>query len=310
MLPPLRIRRGGNLPNNAKIWERKTMKYRFLRFPGGKTKAVTFSYDDGCRQDLRTLKVLDSYGLKGTFNINSARIAKESGGWELTKEEIQENILEKGHEVAVHGQWHKAPGLVRIIDGIQDVLNCRLELEEMFGLIIRGMAYPDSGITRYTDQTSYEEIKRYLKDLDIVYSRTLGQDNNEFDLPSDWYQWMPTAHHDNPQILNWAKEFVELDIDKQYCARRMSRLFYIWGHSFEFDRNDNWQHLEDICGVLAKKEDIWYATNIEIYEYVKAYDALVYSADGKRVYNPSLKTIWFDYDGVLYQIAPGETILI
>jgi hypothetical protein len=65
----------------------------------------------------------------------------------------------------------------------------------------------------------------------------------------------------------------------------MSRLFYIWGHSFEFDRNDNWQHLEDICGVLANKEDIWYATNIEIYEYVKAYDALVYSADGKRVYN-------------------------
>lgn len=290
--------------------ENKTMKYRFLRFPEGKTKAVTFSYDDGCRQDLRTAKVFDKYGLKATFNINSARVAKATGEWNITEDEIREYMLDKGHEIAVHGEWHKAPGMIRVIDGIQDVLNCRLGLEKMFGRIIRGMAYPDSGITRITNQTSYEEIKRYLKELDIVYSRTLGEDNNEFDLPADWYQWMPSAHHDNPHILEWAKEFVELNVDAQYCARRNARLFYVWGHSFEFDGRNNWQHLDEICQLISGKEDIWYATNMEIYEYVNAYNSLVYSADGRRIYNPALQTIWFDYDGTLYRINPGETIFI
>ena len=286
------------------------MKYRFMRFPEGKTKAVTFSYDDGCKQDLRTVKVLHDYGLKGTFNINSARIDKEAGGWHLTEDEIKKNILDKGHEVATHGEWHKAPGMVRPIDGIKDTLNCRIGLEKMFGRIIRGMAYPDSGIRAFTNQASYDNIRNYLKDLDIVYSRTLGQDRNCFELPSDWYQWMPTAHHDNPHILEWAKEFVEMDVNSLYCARKNPKLFYIWGHSFEFDRNDNWQHLNDICEALSGKEDIWHATNMEIYEYVKAYEALVYSADGCRVYNPTLQTIWFDDDGKMYCIKPGETIVI
>lgn len=284
------------------------MKYRFLRFPGGKTKAVTFSYDDGCREDLKTVKILNDYGMKGTFNINSAGILNNTEGFHLTEEEIRENILNQEHEVAVHGQWHKAPGLVRPIDGIQDVLNGRKDLERMFNRIIRGMAYPDSGILCFLNQSSYENIKRYLKDLDIVYSRTLGSDNHEFELPADWYQWMPTAHHDNPHILEWAKEFVELDVNNQYCASRRAKLFYVWGHSFEFERNNNWEQLESICEILAHKEDIWYATNMEIYEYVTAFEALVFSADGSKVYNPTLKELWFDNDRTLYCIKPGETI--
>lgn len=286
------------------------MKYRFLRFPEGKTKAVTFSYDDGCRDDLRLAEVLDAYGLKGTFNIPSGTIAEESGGWNLTEQEIREHILNKGHEVATHGQWHKAMGLVRPMDGIKDVLNCRLELEKRFGGIIRGMAYSDSGILEWMNGASYENVRRFLKDLDIVYSRTLGGDNNRFQLPSDWYNWMPTAHHDNPNILNWAQEFAELDVNSQYCGSRHARLFYVWGHSFEFAGNDNWSRLTELCEVLAHKEDVWYATNIEIYEYVTAYHSLVYSADGSRVYNPTLKEIWFDNDGTLCRVKPGETVEI
>lgn len=277
-----------------------------MRFPEGKAKAVTFSYDDGCRQDLRTAQVFDQYGLKCTFNINSAKVISGKG---ITGEEIREHMLDKGHEVAVHGELHKAPGLVRPIEGIKEVLNCRLDLEEMFGRIIRGMAYPNSGIRRFENRASYDNIRNYLKDLDIAYARTLGQDNNRFELPVDWYQWMPTAHHDNPQIMDWAKEFVELDVDSLTSDRRTAKLFYVWGHSFEFDRKDNWQHLDELCQALAGKADVWYATNMEIYEYVAAYDSLVFSADSSRVYNPSLQTVWFDVDGTLYQVGSGQTVV-
>lgn len=286
------------------------MGYRFMRFPEGKTKAVTFSYDDGCRQDLRTVDIFNQYGMKGTFNINSAFLGKENGVGKLTAEEIKSHIINNGHEVAVHGEFHKAPGLVRPIDGIKDVLNCRLTLEQEFNCIIRGMAYPDSGIRRFINQASYEGVRKYLEDLDIVYCRTLSGDNNGFEIPTDWHQWMPTAHHNNPQILEWAKEFAEMNIDSKYCAARYPRLFYVWGHSYEFDGKNNWEHLINICEILGRKTDIWYATNMEIYEYVKAYEALVFSADGTRVYNPSLQTVWFNENGTLHCVEPGKVISV
>ena len=99
-------------------------------------------------------------------------------------------------------------------------------------------------------------------------------------------------------------------MQKAYSANRYPRLFYIWGHSFEFDRNNNWERLEEICQKLGGKEDVWYATNIEIYDYVQAYKSLIYSANGRKVYNPTLFTIWFDVDSKLYSIKPGETICI
>jgi len=85
---------------------------------------------------------------------------------------------------------------------------------------------------------------------------------------------------------------------------------YIWGHSLEFDRNNNWDHMEAICSKLSGNPDIWYATNIEICDYVQAYKSLIYSADGHKVYNPTLLTIWLDVDGKLHTIKSGETIRI
>lgn len=281
------------------------MRYKFLRFPGGKPKAVTFSYDDGVREDIQLVEIINRHGIKCTFNLNNDILRGENN---FTSEEINKYFLSDGHEVAVHGSMHRALGNVSAIDGIRDVLECRLELEKKTGKIIKGMAYPDTGITVFVNNASYESIKNYLKDLGIVYSRTLGGDNNSFQLPQDWYAWMPTAHHNNPQIMEYIDEFVNMDLStKTYCARRQPRLFYMWGHSYEFRNADNWEHLEEICAKLGGKDDTWYATNMEIHDYVEAYNSLVYSADGRKVYNPTLIRIWLDVDGVLYDIAPGET---
>lgn len=283
------------------------MRYTLMRYPEGKTKAVTFSYDDGVPQDRRLAELFDKYGMKATFNFNCEYMS----GKRYTNEEIKELFISKGHEIAVHGANHRANGNLRPIEGIRDVLDCRLELEEKCDCIIRGMAYPDSGITLMGNFGSYEMVKQYLTELDIAYSRTLGGDNNLFMLPDDFHAWMPSAHHDNPKILEYVDEFIALDVPKiPNPARRVPRLLYIWGHSYEFDRNDNWEHIEEICKKLSDNEEIWYATNIEIYDYVDAYKRLKYSADGHKVYNPTLLTIWLDVDGVLHSINPGETVCI
>lgn len=280
------------------------MRYRQLRFPEGKGKAVTFSYDDGVKEDIKFSGIISRFGIKCTFNHNNFE--------HLTKEEIEKYILPNGHEIAVHGANHRAEGILRPIEGIEDILYCRKHLENKLSIIIRGMAYPDSGIQNIVSGNSYETIRQYLKNLDIAYSRTLGGDNNDFRIPIDWYAWMPTAHHNNPKLMEFIDDFLSIDFlsEKYYGANRYPRLFYLWGHSYEFERDNNWNLLEEICKKLANKSDIWYATNMEIYNYVNAYNSLIYNADGTIIYNPTLFTIWFEIDGKLYSINSGETIHI
>lgn len=84
------------------------MRHQLMKFPEGKGRAVTLSYDDGIRSDLRFVKILQRYGLKCTFNINNGMIGEKDRYHRdfldhLTADEIQKEILDNGHEVAVHG---------------------------------------------------------------------------------------------------------------------------------------------------------------------------------------------------------------
>lgn len=284
------------------------MKYIYLRYPEGKAKAVTLSYDDGIKADIRFSDRITRAGLKCTFNINSGYIGANEN--KLTRDEIREYILERGHEIAVHGKHHIASGAARTIDTVRDALECRIELEDAFDVIVRGMAYPDSGIRNMHNGNSYENVKSTLKSLDIVYARTLAGDNDLFKLPEDFHAWMPTAHHENKSLFEYIDKFTSLDIDKMYSSAKWPRLFYLWGHSYEFDRHNNWDLLDKICDALGGREDVWYATNMEIYDYVSAYNSLIWSADGEKVYNPTLGTVWFYTRGEVYCVKSGETLVL
>ena len=83
-------------------------------------------------------------------------------------------------------------------------------------------------------------------------------------------------------------------------------MFYLWGHSYEFDDNDNWDIIETFCKKIGGREDIWYATNIEIYDYVQAYESLVYSASADLVYNPSAVPVWINYNESVVKIEAGS----
>ncbi|MBR5308263.1 MAG: polysaccharide deacetylase family protein [Clostridia bacterium] len=281
------------------------MKYNFLRYPGGKTKAVTFSYDDGAAADMRLAETFTKYNLKCTFNLVGLSVERENG---LSVDFIKNEILGKGHEVANHGYNHRAQNKIRSLEGVREIVDCRVALEKALGIIIRGFAYPDSIPKKSTEPNNFERIKHYLPDLDIVYARAAGSPSDKFPLPDDWYDWQPTAHHEAPDLFETIDKFLELDVSKLYIAARDPRLLYIWGHAFEFDRNNNWERLEKICESLSGRDDIWYATNIEIYDYVNAYRSLVFSADNTRVYNPTLIEVWFDIDGKIYNIKSGETL--
>lgn len=271
-----------------------------MRFPKGKTKALTLSYDDGVEQDIRLMEIMDRFGLKGTFNLNSGLYPPEGTTYpegafhrRLTARRATEVYTDSGHEVAVHGLTH--PFLEKLPEhmAMWELLKDRENLENQFHTIIRGMAYP---FGTYNDTTV-----DCLKKAGLAYGRTVIS-SHSFDMPKDWLRLEATCHHNNPELMSLAKKFVE------ETPERSSWMFYLWGHSYEFEVNDNWDVIEKFAAYIGGHEDIWYATNIQIYDYVQAWQRLECSVDGRRVYNPTATKLYFQKPGgeELYSILPGE----
>jgi hypothetical protein len=120
-------------------------------------------------------------------------------------------------------------------------------------------------------------------------------------MPKDFYEWKATCHH-NHNLLKLADDFLELN-KKQYLY-----MFYVWGHSFEFGRDDNWALMEEFCDKIGNNNDIWYATNIQIVDYLKVCDNLQFSMDGSFAFNPSAASAWISVDNTVYEIPGGKQV--
>ena len=265
------------------------MKSIILAFPGGKNKTLTMSYDDGMLDDIRLIDIFNKYGIKGTFHLNSGNLGVNKYGNRIAIDKIKE--IYKGHEVACHTVNHVSLDKVPLTGALEEIVENRKALEGQVKYPVTGMSYP------YGDYN--EEVINILKSAGIEYSRTVDI-TGDFSLPKDFYKWRGTCRHEDKNLFNYVEEFLRLNRkDKLY-------MFYLWGHSYEFTLNDNWHIIEKCCEKLGKKEDIWYATNIEIVNYIKAYNNLKFSMDGTFVYNPSAISVWIRVDGVLYEILSGE----
>ena len=112
-----------------------------------------------------------------------------------------------------------------------------------------------------------------------------------------------TCHHNDPELMNLANKFINDEV-----GNNDGWLFYLWGHTYEFRGNDNWNVIEEFFQKVANCDNVWYATNIEVYDYVTAYKSLIYSADGHKVYNPTATEIWVKIDGKKVCVPVGQTI--
>lgn len=255
-------------------------------YPEGKKKALTFSYDDGQIYDERVVDIFNRHGLKGTFHLNSDNLYLERADY-VSAARVKE--LYEGQEVACHGRQHRCPSILGTGQKVGEIIRDRIQLEQLTGSRVQGYSYA-FGIFSAED-------KEALKYQGIHYARTVRNSNNFF-VPGDFMEWNPTCHHNDSlgmaeKFLN-APGYVELP------------LMYVWGHSFEFERNRNWELLEELADKLSGREEIWYATNEQIYEYLTAIRRLESTADGTKLYNPSAKTVWYEKDGVLCSLPGGE----
>jgi hypothetical protein len=268
-----------------------------MRFPNGKAKVFTMSYDDGRIQDVRLISIMNQYGLKGTFNLNSGMLSSfdtQKTNERMSEKQIKELYLPSGHEVALHTHSHPFLTGIPVEHVTYEYMKDRECLEDIFGAIIRGSAYPHS---------KYDEtVLNCLRACGVVYARN-GSQTHKFDLPVDWLQWAPTVRHIEPELFPLLDKFIEMSPrNYQPCA-----MFYLMGHSFEFDRDDNWDVIYTLAEKVANRQDIWYATNIEIYDYVEAFRSVRFNVTGTLAYNPTITDVWIVKNGKTYRIEAGKT---
>lgn len=227
-----------------------------------KLKAITFSFDDGMIQDVRLIELLNKYNLKATFNLNSelfgkGRVKVQEDGRRVPFYQIKANDVRtvyEGHEIAVHTLTH--PRLTELDDAevIRQVEQDRLNLSELAGYEVIGMAYPCGGVN-YDDRV----VNLIREHTGVKYARNI-QVTDSFDPQTDLFRYHPTLHHvsNAPRRAKRTRDFIEMETDKP-------QVLYIWGHSYELDLEpDRWAKLEELFAYLGNRDDIFYGTNKEV----------------------------------------------
>ena len=227
-------------------------------YPGGKKKAFNITYDDGVLQDERFVALLNQYGLKGTFNLNS-QLMQEQFSWthpcgmQVTRlSPEQAKHLYDGHEVASHTLTH--PYMQELPDEelYRQLKSDKEALEQLFGRAVTGFAVP---FDYYDDR-----IADCAKACGFAYARK-SEFTGNFTPCVDAYHWKTGIYHISPDLTDFVSAFLITDQELAVCQ--------IVGHSYDLDAENLWETMERICAAVSRQDDIWFCTNGELVDFLR-----------------------------------------
>ena len=263
-------------------------------YPNGKLRAFNVSYDDGVLQDVEFVRLLNKYGIKGTFNLNSGLMQQEFAwmhecGMVVKRLSVDgAKAVYDGHEIASHTLTHPNMHGMNAEQILREMSQDKDNLENIFGVKISGFAVPFSYYS--------ELIAECAKIVGFEYGRTSDMSGG-YSPSEDVYFWKPGRFHLSSELESYVDVFLETDEELAVCQ--------IVGHSYDFDAERNWDRIEALLKSVAEKEDVWFATHLEIVRYLKA----MKKADITEAFieNKSNMELWFNMNGMTFSVLPGET---
>ena len=229
------------------------------RFLNGKTKVFNVTYDDGVLQDVRFVALLNRYGLKGTFNLNSGLMESEFEWTHESGRVIKRLSKEKavplyqGHEIACHTLTHPYMHDLSQQEILHEIREDKANLEKLFGREVKGFAVP-------FDYYS-ERIENCVRQCGFSYAR-ISQESRSFAPQTDYFNWKATVFHTDPELERLTRQFIESDEELA--------IFQIVGHSYDLDVENMWDRIENVFRMIAAHDDILPMTTIEIVEHLRS----------------------------------------
>lgn len=219
-------------------------------------KLFVFSYDDGTVHDIKMISILNQYGIKATFNLNSGL---KDYVWYTEGKAIKRLDLEAhkslydGHEVAVHTVTH--PYLTELDDEMlyKEVVDDQKALSNIFGYNVIGMGVP-------FDQCTNEIVEK-IRSYGVIEHLRFPTWDGSFELPKDPMYIPITIEHTHKEVDKLIDQYIELKPDDL-------KLFVLVGHSYDFYVENNWDWLEKNLEKLKRAEDIHIVTMKEAVEII------------------------------------------
>jgi peptidoglycan/xylan/chitin deacetylase (PgdA/CDA1 family) len=227
---------------------------------------VTTSWDDGHILDLKLARLLEKYNIKGTFYISPFYLKHK-----LTKDEIRE--ISEYHEIGAHTLTHRTLTSLPINEAEKEIRGSKIYLERILGHEVNMFCYPKG---KYN-----QKIKEMVKKSGFLGARTCN--GGSFEFPKDPYEWGVTLHTSNGSPIMTLKLCIKTRIsvkafmDWELRAKLLfdqfinkSGVYHLWGHSWEIERNNEWQKLERVLQYISNKSYVKYMTNGEIMKLLKS----------------------------------------
>lgn len=227
---------------------------------------VTTSWDDGYLLDLKMADLLKKCGIKGTFYVspNNREFAKK----DLLSEE-QVKFLNQNFEIGAHTMTHPSLNKISLAEAAQEIGDSKKYLEQVIGKSIESFCYPGGHY-----QKKHKDI---IKQGGFKLARTVK--SFRFDIP-DYFE-TPTSLHAYDHWLDvWnVWRFVNFNPIKffQYYRhwdllalamfdkiKNEGGIFHLWGHSWEIEKNNDWDRLENVFKYIGNNSNVVYATNQEL----------------------------------------------
>ena len=266
-------------------------------YPYGKKKAFNITYDDGVLQDVRFVQLLDRYGIKGTFNLNS-QLMYEEFEWThengMTVKRLPPHTARElyiGHEVASHTLTHPYMHDMAEDEIMHQLGQDKYNLEQLFGRKVAGFAVPFSF---YSDV-----IAQCAEKCGFEYARC-SEERYCYTPPENCYWWAAGAFHLNLKMWDFAEKFFETDEELALCQ--------IVGHSYDLDAENMWEDMEKLLKRVSEDAETVSMTNIEIVRYLKAMGKA--DITEKHIQNNSDTELWFEADGKIISVKAGEVFCL
>ena len=195
-------------------------------------KIFLLSFDDGTVWDKRFVQLLNKYGVKATFNLNSGLedfVWHYEDRFPVRRQVLADTVeLYRGHEVASHSLHHHWLNTLAPPQLAREVGEDCAALKEIFGLSDIGFGVPFTAC----EEREIRIIRKFAR-----YIR-LSAFSDSFAPPKDPYHIPIHALYNQSDVRERIAAFAKSELPVS--------LFVMAGHSYEFEVLDQWEYMEQL----------------------------------------------------------------
>ncbi|OGC85088.1 hypothetical protein A3F55_03060 [Candidatus Adlerbacteria bacterium RIFCSPHIGHO2_12_FULL_53_18] len=227
---------------------------------------VTTSWDDGHVLDMRLAALLKKYGIKGTFYI-SPQDREIPAKKRLTDFQIQE--LARDFDIGAHTMTHPRLPQVSDAEAEQEISNSRTHLQQVTGQPVATFCYPRgeylpkhvSMVRRAGFSYARTTNRHVFTEQPPLESATTI---HCYDHWSDALKVAIFARFNPVTFLRFYRKWDTLALAMFDRVFAEGGTFHLWGHSWEIDKNDDWERLERVLRAIAGRSGVQYDSNSDL----------------------------------------------